>query len=124
MAKKAKTKPEAPGKPSACSGLARDLQSMGTTMADLHRGYPSGNTFGPRHNRRYIDVRQSPGPQGTYVRCFMDAETYKVKSGCSSVGNEYGVARQLGRDIARLWGCKTLQPERGFEGAGPSKRKR
>lgn len=41
----------------------------------------------------------------------------------TSVGNVYGLATQLSRDISRLWGCAPGS-EKGFEGARRRRRKR
>jgi len=129
MAKRAKAKSAIPGTRSACQVMAHDLQRLAGVIADVSgaEGAPyvrNSATFGPAGKTRLIEVRPGGGSQKTFERRVIDLKTEKVVFDWSGVGNTYGLGRQLSRDIARLWGCKTLLPERGFEGAGPRKRKR
>lgn len=113
MAKNTKT----PGR-SRCQVLTHDMERMADVVISMTgiEASPVKSTtamFGPPGKVLLVDIAQ--GPNGTFRRKLPGGEW-------QSVGNSYGLSRQLARDISRAWGCKSLAPERGFSGVRRGRR--
>ena len=104
------------GVPGSVSKGTSQIKGMGLGPEDNHVYYElscvtkqKANAFGPGTCSVYEIKRQGPGAKGLKKR--------------ATVGNIYGLAEQLSRDTARLWGCA---PEKtpGFEGRRRRRRRR
>ena len=119
--------------------LSRDIQRVGSVMkdgigghrmAEGKRGGVVGSVFGPPGAVTHYDYackRWEPGPQGECTvieihRSGPGVEKAKL-SRHQSVGNIFGLGKQLSRDIVKLWGCAP-DAERGFEGSRRRRRRR
>ena len=119
-----------------CQYMAHDIQRLGTVAIDIAHDSASGRgpgikgmMMGPPDNHQLAEIRCGMGrmPDGS-CRSFQvqikDLESGVVIRKWYDVGNEHGLVRQISRDMARAWGCKDLERERGFEGARRRRRRR
>lgn len=110
-------------RPRACQMFARDIERLGGIAANIGDGKVKHHVgFGPPGQRLFINIKCArmgkfgPGPCSVFEIEREGSGMPRLGRQKTTVGNAYGLMRQLSRDIVKLWGCFP-GPEVGFEGA-------
>jgi hypothetical protein len=110
-------------RPRACQMLARDIERLGGVTARLGEAFEKQQVgFGPPGKRLWVSIgcwkleKFGPGQCAVYEIEREGSGLPRLGRKKTTVGNLYGLVRQLSRDIVKLWGCFP-GPEKGFEGS-------
>jgi len=114
----------------ACTTMADDVKRLADTAANLAEDTRiKGGVFGRGDRQIYYEYRCAregkfgPGQCSVYeiTRSGPGVKALGLRAK-DTVGNLFGLTRQLSRDLARMW-CGAPEPTSGFEGVKPRRKR-